>query len=45
MPEEGHVSMCTVDECIYNREMECHAPGVQVATHADHADCETFTPR
>lgn len=43
MREEGFVSLCSVDKCIYNSENQCHADSIEVAIHTDHADCETFT--
>lgn len=45
MREEGVVSLCSVEQCIYNRESQCHADAIQVAVHEDHADCETFTTK
>lgn len=45
MTNEGMISMCSANQCIYNREDMCHAEAVQVAVHEDHADCETFSPQ
>jgi hypothetical protein len=41
----GSVSLCVVSDCIFNSNNQCQANVVQVARHAAHADCETFTPR
>ncbi len=43
MKEEGRVSLCSADQCMYNQQQQCHAENVQVAVHEDHADCETFS--
>lgn len=45
MREEGLVGMCTVKNCIYNMESQCHASTIQVALKQNHADCETFKPK
>lgn len=43
MREEGFVSLCSAESCIYNEENQCRADSIEVAVHTDHADCETFT--
>ncbi len=42
MRDEGFVSICSAGQCLYNENDQCHADGVEVALHADHADCRTF---
>jgi hypothetical protein len=41
----GGVGACKVSECRYNNELFCNAPAIQVVGHAEHADCQTFSPR
>lgn len=49
----SRVSRCQVEECIYNRNMECHAEGIEVlsSTASKEVDqspstmCETFAPK
>lgn len=41
MEEEGRVTNCTVEECSYNQNRECHAPAIEVGT--EHPMCDTFT--
>lgn len=36
------VQDCLVSDCHFNNELLCHASGVTVATHTDHADCVTY---
>jgi len=36
------VGACHVDQCRFNMDLTCHAAGILVASHNDHADCETF---
>jgi len=42
--EGSAVGACHVDECKYNADLTCHAAGIVVGYHAEHADCDTFTP-
>jgi len=35
------VKKCEVDKCFYNREMQCHAPAINVGG-TDHPSCDTF---
>lgn len=45
------VSRCQVEECMYNRNMECHAEEIEVlssatsVTQSSNTMCETFAPR
>lgn len=41
MVAQGHVAGCTVEECSYNVDRQCYAPGIKVG--ADHAHCDTYT--
>lgn len=43
MREEGYVSLCSADQCLFNQDNQCHADSVEISTHSDHADCSTFT--
>jgi len=40
---EGHVSMCTASDCLYNESSKCMADGVIISYHQTHADCNTYT--
>ena len=40
---EGHISVCTARDCLYNDESRCVADGVMVNLHKDHADCNTYS--
>lgn len=49
----SRVSRCQVEECMYNRNMECHAEGIEVLSNTANGEvnqspntmCETFAPR
>jgi len=49
----SQVSRCQVEECMYNRNMECHAEGIEVlsstvnknVSQSANTMCETFAPR
>jgi hypothetical protein len=36
------VGACKEDCCKYNEKLACHAPGISVGLHSNHADCMTF---
>lgn len=40
MPEPNVIS-CSVMECVFNTEMDCHAPSITVG--GDHPNCDTFS--
>jgi hypothetical protein len=37
------VMRCEVDKCFYNRELQCHAPAINVG--GEHPNCDTFIPQ
>lgn len=39
------VGACKVENCKYNRSLECAASGINVGVHSGHADCVTFESR
>jgi hypothetical protein len=39
---EPRIQDCMVADCHYNSEMACHAAGITLSAHSDHADCATF---
>lgn len=39
----GSVGACHMNDCKFNQQMSCQAPGIEVGCHADHPDCLTFT--
>jgi hypothetical protein len=41
----GSVGACKVETCSFNNSLECTAEGIHVGVHADHAECDTFSPR
>ena len=43
--ESSQVGACHVSQCKFNADLLCQASGIVVGHHADHADCETFSPR
>ncbi len=43
--QTGAVGACKVDNCKYNKNLECSAEGIDVGSHEDHAECDTFSPR
>ena len=40
---EGHITMCTASDCLYNESSRCMADGVIINFHQTHADCSTYT--
>lgn len=40
----GLVGACHVSQCKFNADLTCTANGIVVAYHADHADCDTYSP-
>jgi len=38
----GHVGACKVDDCVYNKSLECTAQGIHVVMNVDHPDCGTY---
>lgn len=40
----GLVGACHENDCKFNTELSCQAPGIQVSHHGEHADCKTYTP-
>ncbi len=43
--QESHVGGCKITECAFNDSQACDAPGITVAYHSNHADCETYRQR
>ena len=43
MHHEGHITVCTARDCMYNEETRCMADSVMVNLHLDHADCNTYS--
>ena len=41
--DEGHVAMCTANDCLYNEASRCIADGVTINYHQTHADCSTYS--
>jgi hypothetical protein len=41
--QDGAVLTCTVDDCAFNRGLECWAPKITVGE--DHPRCDTYTRR
>lgn len=41
----GGVGACKVQDCGFNKALECSAPGISVAPHGGHGDCRTFRAR
>jgi len=47
------VARCQVEECLYNKNMECQADGIEVlsssvdrkVSQSPNTMCETFTPK
>lgn len=37
------VSKCEVEKCFYNKQLQCHAPAINVG--GDHPNCDTFIPQ
>ena len=38
----GGVGACKVQECAFNKSLECSAEGIHVKIHSNHAECSTF---
>jgi hypothetical protein len=36
------VTKCEVENCFYNRDLQCHAPAINVG--GEHPNCDTFIP-
>jgi Domain of Unknown Function (DUF1540) len=45
MDMTGSVGACRLDNCSFNKSLECTAEGIHVGMHSDHAECETFKAR
>ncbi|MHB0977431.1 MAG: DUF1540 domain-containing protein [Candidatus Aquicultorales bacterium] len=41
--DRAGVRQCDVEQCNFNAQVQCHAPGIDVSWHSGHADCATFT--
>lgn len=41
----AQVGACKRSECVYNSDLECHAPAITVGSGPSMADCLTFQPR
>jgi hypothetical protein len=39
----GKVGACKVEDCKYNKALECSSEGIHVVMHEDHAECSTYT--
>ncbi len=39
---DTRVAQCVVDWCHFNASNECHAAGITLMHHGEHADCATF---
>jgi hypothetical protein len=39
------VGVCKVSTCKFNELFDCHAKGVHIKLHENHADCATFISR
>ena len=40
--EIAGVGACKEHDCVYNRDLECTADGIDVRSHAGHAECATY---
>ena len=40
----AQVGACSRADCRHNAGLECHAPGIRVASGQDMADCMTYDP-
>lgn len=36
------VGNCDQSDCVFNKKMDCNAPGITVERHESHADCITY---
>lgn len=45
MDVTGGVGACRKSDCMYNESLECHANGIHVMVHQEHADCITFSAK
>ena len=43
-PQASVVSSCTVTDCRFNEEHECHAGQIEVKVGPDGAHCGTYSP-
>lgn len=48
----SNVTKCGVEECVYNKNHECYADGIEVMSsgtmkvdHSENTMCETFIPK
>lgn len=37
--EMTHIATCSVSQCVYNQQRQCHTPGINVGHHAE---CNTY---
>ena len=35
-------AMCDEIDCVFNKRLDCNAPGITVERHESHADCTTY---
>jgi hypothetical protein len=40
MNQMPQVAKCDVDNCFYNRDLQCHAPAINIG--GEHPNCDTF---
>ncbi len=38
----GGIGACLATDCKFNKQLECSASKIDVASHDKHADCDTF---
>ncbi len=43
--QTGAVGACKVNNCRFNRDLECSAEGIDVGSHEDYAECRTYSPK
>jgi hypothetical protein len=44
LPQASVVGACTVTDCKFNENHECHAGSIEVRVSASGAECGTYTP-
>ncbi|HEX6370620.1 MAG TPA: DUF1540 domain-containing protein [Longimicrobium sp.] len=44
MPQTSVVGACTVTDCKFNENHECHAGSIEVRVSSNGAECGTYTP-
>ena len=44
MPQTSVVGACTVTDCKFNENHECHAGSIEVRVSGNGAECGTYTP-